>query len=276
MKQQTFVAIDLETTGKYPLGAEICEIAMIKFRGEEVLGRYETLIRPEKGMSPVAESIHGLSLDVLKTAPSMKDVINEVVDFIDGAPLLGHNLSFDLAFLAYEFDQCLGARWFERKEHFSPVNFCTSLLSISMNPKFTSHRLKHLAERFEIELKPNHRAMMDAEVCMKVFFKLIENKNLDLRQLSVVQNDDLSFKDFSVEELLKVKPEFKAMVEACENGEDFELMYSKGSQKNKWRTLHSKGLVMKTKNQSFFVGVDLNDVQTKRFMLDKIVDTKSI
>lgn len=270
---QTFVAIDLETTGKYPLGAEICEIAMIKFKGEEVLGRYESLVKPLKGMNKVAEGIHGLSLESLKDAPLFQDILPEVLTFMGGAPLLGHNLPFDLAFLAHEFDQVLEGSWWGSAVH--PNNFCTSLLSIQTHPKLTTHRLKYLTEYFEVECSPNHRAMQDAQACMDVFLKVTKDIG-NIEELVKVQKNALAFKEFSIKVLLEKRPELKDMVEASIIDSNFELIYSKGSKKNQWRILESKGLVLKTNEKSFIVGTDLGEIQTKRFMLNKVLETRDV
>ncbi|MGH1468457.1 MAG: 3'-5' exonuclease [Bdellovibrionales bacterium] len=271
MKDTKFVAIDLETTGKYPLSAEICEVAMIKFDHTGVLERFETLVRPERGMTKESEAVHGLSLESLKGAPKIEEVVPKIIDFTQEASLLGHNLPFDLGFLAFEFDKYYKGKWW--LEAFKSPNFCTSLISLQTHPKLTTHRLKYLTEYFSVPVSPNHRAMQDAEACMEVFFK-ITKEVISFEELVKVQKDSLLFEEFSTRVLMEANENLKAMVQACEIQADFELMYSKGSKKNKWRKLKAKGLVMKTKGDSFVVGVDEGDVQTKRFMLDKIVDTK--
>ena len=270
---QTFVAIDLETTGKYPLGAEICEIAMIKFNGDEILDRYESLVKPLKGMNKVAEGIHGLSLESLKDAPLFQDILQDVMSFMGCAPLLGHNLPFDLAFLAHEFDQTLESGWWGSKVH--SYNLCTSLLSLQIYPKLTTHRLKYLTEYFEVECSPNHRAMQDAQACMDVFLKVTKGIE-SIEELVKIQKNELPFKEFSIKVLLEKRPELTGMVEASKKDLDFELVYSKGSKKNQWRTLGSKGLVLKTNGKSFIVGADPGDIQTKRFMLDKVLETRAV
>ncbi len=273
MENTDFIALDLETTGKYPLGTEICELAMIRFNRKGILERFESLVRPKKGMAAEAERIHGLSLESLKEAPFIEEVLPQMEDFISGASLLGHNLPFDLGFLAHDFDQFLESHWWENS--FKAPNFCTSLISLQMHPKLTTHRLKYLCEYFEVKTSPNHRAMQDAQSCMEVFLKLTENIE-SVEELVKVQKDALLFLDFSVKKLEEKNPIFSGMAEACRKDLDFDLMYSKGSRKNKWRRLSPKGLVMKTKGESFVVATDEGEIQTKRFMLDKIVETRLV
>lgn len=271
MKAVEFVAIDLETTGKYPVGSEICEIAMIRFTSEGVLERFESLVRPKGPMTPESEAVHGLSLADLKSAPQIEELIPKFVDFVGTAPLLGHNLPFDLGFLSVDFDRYFSEAWWVEK--FLSPNFCTSLISLQTNPKLRSHRLKDLAEFFEIQNAPNHRAMQDAQTCMEVFLKLTDSVG-DLDGLVQVQQDALKFESFSIRNLTEQETKFKPMAEAVDANKTFQLMYSKGSKKNKWRPLEPKGLVLKTKDESFLVATDPGEVQTKRFLLNKVVDTK--
>jgi DNA polymerase III subunit epsilon len=46
----TFVGFDTETSGKYPIESEICEIAAVKWRGGQIVERFESLIKPSKPM----------------------------------------------------------------------------------------------------------------------------------------------------------------------------------------------------------------------------------
>ena len=270
IKDQTFVALDFETTGKYPMTSEICEIALIRFKGDEVIDRYQSFVRPLKGMTKESEGIHGLSLKSLSDAPDLENVLKEVVEFIGSDPIVGHNVSFDLGFLIYELErlEVVGL------ENLRRSHFCTSYLSLEVWPKMTSHRLMHLADHIGLELKPNHRAMQDAEVCMKVFLELIEGLE-SLGEALKKQKADLHFDCFSLNKLISQKPYFKSLIKACEKNKDVELMYSKGSKKNQWRILQPKGLVLKEDDLGFFVARNPGDTQTKRFMISKIVDVRT-
>ena len=270
IKNQSFVALDFETTGKYPITSEICEVALIRFQGKKVLDSFQSFIKPLKGMTKESEKIHGLSLDSLKNAPELEFVLEEVVKFVGSDPLVGHNVSFDLGFLVYELER-LKVQGREKLKH---SHFCTSYLSLKLWPKLTSHRLMHLVDHIDLDVKPNHRAMQDAEVCMKVFWKLIEPFD-SLGEVLKVQGVNLHFDHYSVEKLLKDRGDyFKALVEACEQNQELELKYLKGSKKNQWRTLIPMGLVLKEENLGFLAAKDFKDRQVKRFMISKIIDSR--
>jgi DNA polymerase III epsilon subunit-like protein len=269
--KRQFVALDFETTGKYPLSAEICEVALIRFTSEgKILETWESLVRPESGMNPVAEGIHGLSLDDLKDAPLIADALPKIIEFTGDSPIVGHNISFDLAFLAYEMDKAFGESWL--KKQFLGAHFCTSKISLRALPKLSSHRLKHLVEHFELKEAPNHRAMQDSLTCKDVFLRLISDVE-SIEDLIELQGDSLALKDFSTFNLISARPELKPLVASCRDKRDFEIIYSKGSRKGQWRKLNPHGLVLKTNDESFLVATDPGETQTKRFMLSKILDS---
>lgn len=267
-----FIALDFETTGKYPLSAEICELALIKFNLDgDILEEWSSLVKPRSSMNKVAESIHGLSLEDLKSAPYIEDLLGQLLDFVGECPLVGHNLSFDLGFLAFELDKRESSGWVNSLLMRS--HFCTSLISLNTLPKLPSHRLKHLVEHFGLEEEPNHRAYQDALTCKNVFLKLI-GQSRNMGELVELQGQKLLMKSFSTLELVEQRPELKTMLTAvCEN-KDFELMYAKGSRKNKWRKLSPSGLVLKPRKESFLVATDPGETQTKRFMLEKVIESR--
>ncbi len=269
LKNQVFIAIDLETSGKYPLDAEICEVSLIKFKGDEVLEKFNSLVRPLKRMKEEVIKIHHITNEMVASAPLIEEIIADIHSFIGDLPLLGHNLPFDLGFLSWEFEKA-GLSMNKAS------NYCTSLLSLSLQPKLSSHRLIYLASHYGLEDEPNHRAEQDAITCMKVFNEMVKENEIDsIKKLDQAQGDALKMKSFSVQAHLEEK-KYESMIKAVKTKSNFELMYSKGSRKNKWRELEPKGLVLKTKEESFLVACDQGEIQTKRFMLSKILDTRLI
>src|SRR4051812_25854435 len=90
----TLVAFDTETTGKYPLTAEICEIAAVKYRGGEVVDTYSTLLKPSKPMGDAVIAIHGITNEMVANAPLMSEKIREVHAFFADSILITHHAPF--------------------------------------------------------------------------------------------------------------------------------------------------------------------------------------
>ena len=79
----TWVAIDLETTGKYPLDAEICEMAAVKWRGGQIVDTFHSLIKPVHRMSDEVIAIHNITNEMVEGAPSLSEKLSEFRQFID-------------------------------------------------------------------------------------------------------------------------------------------------------------------------------------------------
>ena len=95
----SFVAFDTETSGAYPIGFDIVEFGAVKwFKGEEV-GRLQFLFSPREPMSDFIIGIHGITNEMVRNAPPVRAVLQELSDFVGDAPVLGHNVRFDLSFL---------------------------------------------------------------------------------------------------------------------------------------------------------------------------------
>lgn len=96
-----FVAFDTETTG---FGKEdrICQVAVASFFGDGVLKTRSWLIYPGRSIPPESTAVHGITDEMVKNAPMFADVCDEIVEELERAPWVAHNLSFDARFLARE------------------------------------------------------------------------------------------------------------------------------------------------------------------------------
>jgi DNA polymerase III subunit epsilon len=96
--------IDLETTG-VSLGSDrIVEIAIVKIMpdGSKIVKR--KLLHPEMPIPAGSSAIHGITDEMVKDAPTFKQVANELKQFIENCDLAGYNSNrFDIPLLAEEF-----------------------------------------------------------------------------------------------------------------------------------------------------------------------------
>jgi len=96
--------IDLETTG-VNLGTDrIVEIAIVKIMqdGKKLIKR--KLINPEMAIPPASTDIHGITNEMIKDAPTFRQVGNELKQFLDNCDLAGYNSNrFDIPMLVEEF-----------------------------------------------------------------------------------------------------------------------------------------------------------------------------
>lgn len=98
--------IDVETTGLNPYRHDrIVELAAVVIRTDgTVLREFVTLVNPERDLGPTR--VHGLITRDILSAPRFSEIVGVLVEVLDGCvALAGHNIRFDRAFLASEFDR---------------------------------------------------------------------------------------------------------------------------------------------------------------------------
>jgi DNA polymerase-3 subunit epsilon len=105
-KDMTFAAIDLETTGLQPPAHRVCEVAVVRFRGDgTVLEEYATLVDPERRISPGAAECNNIAIEDVKGAPTFAQVWPDLLRMLSGSVIVAHNLLFEDKFLAAELSR---------------------------------------------------------------------------------------------------------------------------------------------------------------------------
>lgn len=96
--------IDLETTGVNISNDRIVEIAIVKILPDGTRQVKRKLINPLIPIPSGASDVHGITDDMVKDAPSFKQVANEIKQFIDNCDMGGYNSNrFDIPMLIEEF-----------------------------------------------------------------------------------------------------------------------------------------------------------------------------
>lgn len=102
------VILDTETTGlSWERGCRVVEIGCVEFVERRPTGRtFHRYLNPECDFEPGASEVTGLTLDFLADKPRFSEVVDEFLEFIDGAELIIHNAAFDVGFLDNELRLC--------------------------------------------------------------------------------------------------------------------------------------------------------------------------
>ncbi|AXK72338.1 DNA polymerase III subunit epsilon [Lysobacter sp. TY2-98] len=102
------VILDTETTGlSWERGCRVVEIGCVEFVERRPTGRtFHRYLNPDVDFEPGASEVTGLTLDFLADKPRFAEVIEEFLEFIDGAELVIHNAAFDVGFLDNELRLC--------------------------------------------------------------------------------------------------------------------------------------------------------------------------
>ncbi len=148
-----FVVVDTETTGTDAKMADLVEVAAVRVKGGKVVDRWSSLVNP--GRAIVGNQMHGLKDADVAGAPSPAEAARKLVEFIGGAPVVGHSVGFDIAFINEALAD--GTR-LEQGRYFD-----TLVISREGYPDLENHKLATLAAYFGVELSASHRALPDAE-----------------------------------------------------------------------------------------------------------------
>lgn len=156
------VAIDTETTGLNADVDAIIEIGAVKFNGRRVEDTWTTLVNPRKPIPGFVTQLTGISNNMVRNAPFLADVMADLIAFVGDAPVLGHNVTFDLTFLRQA-----GAL----KQN---IEIDTYELAAVLMPTASRYNLSALAQQLGVLLPATHRALDDARATHGVFVELID------------------------------------------------------------------------------------------------------
>ena len=148
-----FVVVDTETTGTDAKMADLVEVAAVRVKGGKITDRWSTLVNP--GRAIVGNQMHGLKDADVAGAPTPAEAARKLMDFIGSAPIVGHNVGFDIAFITEALAD--GTR-FEQGRYFD-----TLVIAREGYPDLENYKLPTLAAYFGVELTAAHRALPDAE-----------------------------------------------------------------------------------------------------------------
>ncbi len=96
--------IDLETTGVNPGTDRIVEIAIVKILADGTKTVKRKLVNPGIPIPKTASDIHGITDEMVKDAPTFKQMAQELKQVLDGCDFSGYNSNrFDIPLLMEEF-----------------------------------------------------------------------------------------------------------------------------------------------------------------------------
>ncbi|NWF63208.1 MAG: DEAD/DEAH box helicase family protein [Chloroflexi bacterium] len=171
----TIVSLDIETTGLDENRDAIIEIAAIRFNGKRKEGEFNTLINPGRQIPDFITGLTGIDNAMVRQAPRLQDIAHELTAFVGDAPILGHNVKFDVGFLRHK-------GLFEYQQTIDTLELASALL-----PTATRYNLGALGKQLGIPLPATHRALDDALVTHACYLRLFEiAQNLPLEALEEI------------------------------------------------------------------------------------------
>ncbi|PKZ46284.1 exonuclease [Gardnerella vaginalis] len=169
-----YCVLDTETTGLSAYYDEIIEIGILRVRNNEIVDRYDQLIKPNFDIDDFITALTGITNDMLEGMPSIDSVKTDVLSFIGDDIILGHNTSFDMRFLNEGF-----------KEQLSNQYMDTMQFARKLYPELKHHRLSDLTDYLGLH-NNEHRALSDCTSTKELYDAVkasMAEKNLAIEDL---------------------------------------------------------------------------------------------
>ena len=160
----SYVALDLETTGIGARHEKITEIGMVKVIDGEAVDTYHTMVNPHREIPERIVELTGITDDMVKDAPGIDEILDEVLNFTEDLPLLGHQIIFDYGFLVQAA--------VNQKRKFEKYGVDTLKLCRYLMPGAEKKNLGAACAYFGVHQDTAHRALSDAYAAHDLYQEL--------------------------------------------------------------------------------------------------------
>ena len=164
--EQSYVAVDLETTGLEAKRDKIIEIGAIHVVNGREIAAFHSMVNPHRRLKEQITELTGITDDMVENAPDIGDIIEEFAEFCEQAPLLGHRIMFDYSFLKRA---AVNHGIPFEKNGIDTLKLCRHFL-----PEDQPKNLSAACEFFGIRRKKAHRALEDARDSHYLYQRLAE------------------------------------------------------------------------------------------------------
>ena len=156
----SYVSLDLETTGLNPKLDKIIEIGAVKVIDGKPIDTFCAFLNPGRKLEERIIELTGITQEEVDSAKEAKDVIPSLVEFIGDLPLLGHRIMFDYSFLKHATVNL--------NIPFEKEGVDTLKISRACCPELPSKKLTSMCCHYDI-VYDAHRAFNDAEATAKLY-----------------------------------------------------------------------------------------------------------
>jgi DNA polymerase III subunit epsilon len=192
------IIFDTETTGLETKLDRVIEIGGVELFNHFPTGRtFHVYINPgDRQVHPDALAVHGITDAFLKDKPPFSAIVDEFLEFFDGAKWVAHNATFDMGFINAELDR-LG-----KPPISADLVVDTLALARRKNP-MGPNSLDALCRRYGIDNshRTKHGALLDSEILAEVYIEMLGGRQatFGLEQSGSRQQGNSSREDVTIE-----------------------------------------------------------------------------
>lgn len=161
---ESYIVVDLETTGLSPERDRILEIGAVKIENGKITDSFQTFVKCYRELSEVVVNLTGITQKMCESGMEEKQALEAFLQFAGEQSLIGHNLPFDFGFLKWSFAR--------NKILFERSGIDTLKIARSCLRELPSKRLDALCSHYGIVQEKKHRALDDARATAELFFCL--------------------------------------------------------------------------------------------------------
>lgn len=167
LASNTYVVVDLETTGADTGRNRITEMALIKVRGGKVVDEFSTLVNPNIPVPTFITQLTGITDEMVRRAPKFEEVAQRAVEFVGDSVLVAHNANFDVRFLSAELDRVISAG-------LASPYVCTLQTARHILHGLPNYRLDTVAAHYDVEIQGRHTAPGDARATAEIWMRMAQ------------------------------------------------------------------------------------------------------
>lgn len=167
-REDSYIVLDVETSGLDPAINEVIQIAAVKYIGSNEPESFVTYVKPKNPISPGASFVNHIFDYTVRNAPSFSEIQKDFLHFIGDLPIVGYNVGFDMKFINTE----LG---------FELPNWAIDVLPAARrNFELPNYKLETLKNCLDLKYQ-SHDALGDCFTTNAIYQKCLKLQDLEER-----------------------------------------------------------------------------------------------
>jgi DNA polymerase-3 subunit epsilon len=218
------VVLDTETTGlEWQQDHRIIEIGCVELIERRYTGNnFHQYLQPDRMIDAEAMEVHGITNEYLKDKPRFEAVVDDLMNYLQGAELIIHNAPFDVGFLDYELKRCESS--YTKLEQYCQIT--DSLVMARAKHPGQRNSLDALCGRYQIDnsRREKHGALLDAEILADVYLAMTGGQKSLILETQTLENSGQGGERHSLAEFSDMPVIRASEAELAQHAKFLELM----------------------------------------------------